>query len=127
MTWQLDHLAFNAADGAPLQNLFGTLLGLQVGPRPPFPFPGRWLYQGKQALVHVIERADVNKPALSHIALCTATDKSVVLQHVQASGLPHRIAQVPETDTWQIFVQLPGGLLLELKAQSAQALHSNEL
>lgn len=127
MTWQLDHLAFNAADGAPLQNLFDTLLGLHVGPRPPFPFPGRWLYQGNQPLVHVIERGDVIEPALSHIALRTATDASVVLQHVQASGLPHRIAQVPETDTWQIFVQLPGGLLLELKAQSAQALPSNEL
>ena len=100
------------------------MLGLQAGPRPPFPFPGRWLYQGNQALVHVIERDEVSKPTLSHIALRTDTDAAQVLQRVQASGLPHQIAQVPEDGTWQIFVQLPGGLLLELDAPSAQPLPS---
>lgn len=124
MTWHFDHLAFNTHDGAPLERLFGDLLGLQAGPRPPFPFPGRWLYQGNQALVHVIERDEVSKPTLSHIALRTDTDAAQVLQRVQASGLPHQIAQVPEDGTWQIFVQLPGGLLLELDAPSAQPLPS---
>ena len=122
MTWHFDHLAFNTHDGAPLQRLFGDLLGLRSGARPPFPFPGRWLYQGDQALVHIIERADVNEPILSHIALRSDSDAAAVLQRVQASGLPHQIAQVPEDGLWQIFVQLPGGLLLELDAPAAQAL-----
>ena len=122
MTWHFDHLAFNTHDGAPLQRLFGDLLGLQPGARPPFPFPGRWLYQGNQALVHVIERAEVSEPILSHIALRSDSDVAAVLQRVQASGLPHQIAQVPEDGLWQIFVQLPGGLLLELDAPAAQAL-----
>lgn len=124
MTWHFDHLAFNTHDGALLERLFGDLLGLQAGPRPPFPFPGSWLYQGNQALVHVIERDEVSKATLSHIALRTDTDAAQVLQRVQASGLPHQIAQVPEDGTWQIFVQLPGGLLLELDATSAQPLPS---
>lgn len=122
MTWHFDHLAFNTHDGAPLQRLFGDLLGLQAGARPPFPFPGRWLYQSDQALVHIIERADVSEPILSHIALRSDSDAAAVLQRVQASGLPHQVAQVPEDGLWQIFVQLPGGLLLELDAPAAQAL-----
>ena len=36
--------------------------------------------------------------------------------HLAHSGLPHQVAQVPEDGLWQIFVQLPGGLLLELGA-----------
>jgi hypothetical protein len=124
MTWHFDHLAFNTDNGAPLQQLFGALLGLQPGPRPAFPFPGRWLYQGDQALVHVIERSDVSAPILSHIALRTDSDAAHVLAQVQASGLPHQIAQVPEDGLWQIFVQLPGGLLLELDAPASQPLTS---
>ena len=124
MTWHFDHLAFNTHDGAPLQRLFGDLLGLQPGARPPFPFPGRLLYQGEQALVHVIERGEVSEPILSHIALRTDSDAAHVLERVQASGLPHQIAQVPEDGLWQIFVQLPGGLLLELDAPATQPLPS---
>jgi hypothetical protein len=122
MTWYFDHLAFNTDDSASLQQLFGNLLGLQPGARPPFPFPGRWLYQGNQALVHVIERNDVSAPILSHIALRTDRDAAYVLERVQASGLPHQIAQVPDDGLWQIFVQLPGGLLLELDAPASQPL-----
>lgn len=124
MTWHFDHLAFNTADGAPLQQLFGDLLGLQAGPRPAFPFPGRWLYQGKQALVHVIEGCAATEAVLSHIALRTDTDAALVLQRVQASGLVHQVVQVPDDGLWQIFVQLPGGLQLELDAPASQPLPS---
>jgi hypothetical protein len=122
MHWQFDHLAFNTHDGASLQAVLGGLLGLKAGPRPPFPFPGCWLYQDQQALVHVIERSDFGEPALSHIALRTQADAALVLARVQASGLPHRIAQVPKDGLWQIFVHLPGGLLLELDALASGAL-----
>ncbi|WP_456022581.1 hypothetical protein [Pseudomonas protegens] len=55
MTWTFDHLAFNTADGQTLQDDFAKLLGLKQGRPPPFPFPGRWLYQDEHAMVHVIE------------------------------------------------------------------------
>ncbi|MDT4857225.1 hypothetical protein D3C80_1664460 [compost metagenome] len=114
--WQFDHLAFNTLDGDGLQAAFAQLLGLTPGPRPPFPFPGRWLYLGDQALVHVIERHDLPSTQLSHLALRTTQPAAQVLAGVRASGLPHQVAQVPEDGVWQIFVQLPGGLVLELDA-----------
>jgi len=118
MTWHFDHMAFNAPDGQPIQDAFNALLGLTPGRRPPFPFPGRWLYQDGQALVHVIEQAALDEAALSHIAFRTDEDAAVVLKQVQGSGLPYQVAQVPEDGIWQIFVQMPGGLVLELDAKT---------
>lgn len=115
MNWQFDHMAFNSGDGAALQSAFRQLLGLEPGARPPFPFPGRWLYQRDSALVHVIERKG-QPTRLSHLAMRTDGGAEQVLQRVRASGLPHQVAQVPEEGTWQIFVTLPGGLVLELDA-----------
>lgn len=114
MSWRFDHLAFNSPQGAGLQQAFADLLGLQSGRRPPFPFPGRWLYQDQQALVHVIEQANSPAPQLSHIAFSTDEPAETVLQRVRTSGLPYQVARVPEEGIWQLFVQLPGGLVLEL-------------
>lgn len=114
MNWQFDHIAFNTPNQVPLHGLFGKLLDLTAGPRPPFRFPGSWLYQDQQAMVHVIERSDIDQPALSHIALRTDADARQVMARVKASGLPHGFSEVPETQNLQIFVQLPAGLLLEL-------------
>lgn len=118
MTWTFDHLAFNSADGETLQENFAALLGLTRGRRPPFPFPGRWLYQDAHALVHVIEQPTFEETALSHIAFRTDTPAETVLQRVRDSGLPYQLAQVPGEGIWQIFVQMPGGLVLELDAKA---------
>ncbi|MGY3255890.1 hypothetical protein [Pseudomonas chlororaphis] len=125
MTWHFDHLAFNTAEGDVLQQAFQALLGLQAGRRPPFPFPGRWLYQDGQALVHVIEQPTFAETGLSHIAFRTEEDAAQVLQRVQASGLPHQVAQVPQDGTWQIFVRIPGGLVLELDAPASGQLDAD--
>ncbi|WP_085599871.1 MULTISPECIES: hypothetical protein [unclassified Pseudomonas] len=122
MNWRFDHLAFNTDGGSTLPQAFAELLGLQAGRRPPFPFPGRWLYQDDQALVHVIEQDACPAPQLSHIAFSTHEAAAAVLLRVQASGLEYQVAQVPEDGLWQIFVRLPGGLLLELDAPASGAL-----
>ncbi|KTC42926.1 hypothetical protein LGQ10_01320 [Pseudomonas sp. L5B5] len=119
MSWRFDHLAFNTDGGPALPQALAELLGLQAGRRPPFPFPGRWLYQDGQALVHVIEQDACPEPQLSHIAFSTLEAAATVLLRVQASGLEYQVAQVPEDGIWQIFVRLPGGLVLELDAPAA--------
>jgi len=119
MSWTFDHLAFNTADGQSLQDDFAKLLGLKPGRRPPFPFPGRWLYQDEHAVVHVIERPLPDDTELSHIAFRTDEPAETVLQRVRESGLPYQLAQVPGDGIAQIFVQMPGGLVIELDALEA--------
>ncbi|MFJ2547798.1 hypothetical protein ACIOVF_15175 [Pseudomonas sp. NPDC087612] len=108
---QFDHLAFTTAADGELQAALQTLLGVEPGPRPAFPFPGQWLYQGDQALVHLIQGAHTE---LSHLALRTRQPASAVLERVRASGLAYQVALVPEQRICQLFVSLPGGLVLEL-------------
>lgn len=125
MSWHFDHLAFNTNDGDGLQRIFEQVLGLAPGRRPPFPFPGRWLYQDQNALVHVIEQPQAAAHTLGHIAFRTEESAEAVLQRIRASGLVHQVAQVPEDGTWQIFVQVPGGLVLELDAPASAELSSS--
>src|SRR4051812_1688227 len=51
---RLDHVSIRTHDLDATHNFYADVLGLSVGPRPNFPFPGVWLYQDQQAVVHVI-------------------------------------------------------------------------
>ncbi len=59
MALSLNHYSIRTVDLAACERFYCGLLGLVVGPRPPFPFPGLWLYQGDtsvwaNAAVHII-------------------------------------------------------------------------
>ena len=50
----LDHINIRTADLAATTALFVDVLGLAVGWRPPFPFPGAWIYCGNDATIHLV-------------------------------------------------------------------------
>lgn len=114
-SWRFDHINVDVAAGGHALAFFRDVMGLHGGARPPFPFPGDWLYAGGQALVHAVDRdAGVDGLRLGHIAFRSDQAVDAVLERVRASGLPHSIARVPAEATVQLFVQLPGGLVIEL-------------
>ena len=43
---RLDHYSIRTAQLAKTERFYTEVLGLEVGPRPNFPFPGVWLHQG---------------------------------------------------------------------------------
>ena len=51
---KLDHYSVRTADVDGTRRFYEETLGLKDGPRPPFPFPGAWLYCGDSPVVHVI-------------------------------------------------------------------------
>ncbi len=116
--WRFDHVNVSIGSAKALNALFEDVMGFAPGHRPPFPFPGVWLYEGDQAFVHA-----VNDPALSassgelrlgHVAFRSDEPASRVIERVRKSALPFKVAQVPEDNTAQVFVLLPGGLVVEL-------------
>ncbi|CAJ0888826.1 VOC family protein [Ralstonia flatus] len=115
--WTFDHVNFHVAGEAPILKFFADVLGWKPGPRPAFPFPGTWLYQNDDALVHLVTQ-EGNTPELvfSHIAFRTGKDAADVLAAVRESGVPHQVRKHPARPAAQIFVQLPGGVVLELEA-----------
>lgn len=136
MTYALNHFSIRTTDLDATRVFYETVLGLTVGPRPPFPFPGLWLYNGDHAsvanaMVHVIGM-DKNDPeglkkylgerdvsslhgtgAVDHIALM-ATGLEAMLAHLKHLGVPCRERTVPAIGLHQLFLDDPCGLVIEL-------------
>ncbi|CBJ37560.1 putative glyoxalase/extradiol ring-cleavage dioxygenase protein [Ralstonia solanacearum CMR15] len=109
---------FSVAGEPVILQFFADVLGWKPGHRPPFPLPGAWLYQGQDALVHLVStEGDAPELVFSHIAFRTTQDAADVLARVRESGMPHRVQSHPERAAAQIFVQLPGAVVLELEAR----------
>jgi GNAT superfamily N-acetyltransferase/catechol 2,3-dioxygenase-like lactoylglutathione lyase family enzyme len=51
---KLDHVNVRTTNLSALIAWYTTVLELQSGDRPDFPFPGAWIYSGNQAVVHLI-------------------------------------------------------------------------
>jgi catechol 2,3-dioxygenase-like lactoylglutathione lyase family enzyme len=113
----LDHVNIRTADIAATKRLFVEVLGLTEGWRPPFPFPGAWLYAGEKDVVHLveIERAagDSQGSSLDHFAF-DISDYEATLRKVAATGLSYRESLTPGTSVKQIFVRDPNGVTVEL-------------
>lgn len=132
---RIDHYAIRTADLEPTRRFYTEVVGLTVGPRPPFEFPGLWLYCGDpgapgNAVVHVIgidaadkehlraptadgsSSAGVTGP-VDHIAF-GATGLAEMRAKLESLGVPYRLRTVPQTGLHQIFLEDPSGIVLEL-------------
>lgn len=115
--FRFDHVNLHAGPASPLQRLFGDVMGMSAGHRPPFPFPGQWLYgDASHALLHVMDAPSGQGDAigLGHVAFRSDEPADAVIARLDAAGLAYEIAVVPEEGDVQIFVPLPGGLVIEL-------------
>lgn len=126
-TWRFDHV--NVVTNAHPQALafFRDVMGLTSGQRPDFGFPGDWLYQQGEACVHAMHTGAPDPGAaaeplpelrLHHLAFRSDEPAADVLKRVRDCGLPHRVATLPGRGDPQIFVTLPGGLLIELTTRA---------
>ncbi len=101
-----------------LRDFYVAVLGLRVGPRPPFPFPGYWLYAGTQALLHLVVAVDrddpVGKSAIDHVAL-DAVDFDAMHALLLARAIDFKVNEVPGSDARQIFLRDPAGNRIELQ------------
>ena len=136
MPISLNHFSIRTTDLAATKAFYVNLLGLQEGPRPAFPFPGYWLYQGPldayaNAAVHVIgidpiERSGLDNylgerdtgslkgsGAVDHVAFF-ATDLIGMLKRLQAAGIEPRLRTVPGVGLHQLFLNDPSGVVVEL-------------
>jgi catechol 2,3-dioxygenase-like lactoylglutathione lyase family enzyme len=113
----LDHVNIRTNDLAATKALFVDVLGLSEGWRPPFPFPGAWLYAGGKDVVHLVgvETAATSSDgsALDHFAFDIG-DFDEALRRIEATGLTFRATATPGTSVKQIFVRDSNGVTIEL-------------
>lgn len=97
---------------------FTDVIGLVVGERPDFGFPGEWLYAGEDAAVHLVFGVDSDpmEPTslTNHVAFWT-DDRSGLLERMAAAGVdPSKISMRTE-GVEQIFIPGPEGLVVEMR------------
>ncbi|MBN9050073.1 MAG: VOC family protein [Rhizobiales bacterium] len=118
----LFHLAIKTADLDATVAFYTQVLGLTLAPRPDFGFPGAWLaVKDGPAIIHVYAGSpamvDGKFPhgtgAVDHLSLMVKGWDDCRAR-IEKTGRPWREQIVPGTNLWQIFVNDPSGLLLEL-------------
>lgn len=136
MALSLNHYSIRTTDLDATRHFYETLLGLTVGPRPDFPFPGLWMYRGAHAdvanaAVHIIG-IDKNDPeglkkylgerdaasligsgAVDHVAFF-ADGLAAMLVHLKTHGITPRERTVPSIGLHQLFLDDPNGVVVEL-------------
>ena len=120
----MNHFTILTDDLDATLSFYAEHLGLQPGRRPPFTFPGAWLYaQGSDdAILHVIggrPSADLVKGVIDHMAF-TAHDLPAAVGKLKARGLAYELRRLPAYGTWQLFFLDPNGAKVELDFDAAE-------
>ena len=131
----LDHYLIFAEDLEATKDFYVNILGMQVGERPPFPFPGYWVYLGDAACVHLAHAGanqaqkdylgDESRDAshgtgpIDHIAFA-ATGLEEMLARFESLGIGARRRTVPEQGQHQVFITDPNGITIELNYPDAE-------
>ncbi len=139
---KLAHFSIRTAALEASRRFYCGVLGFEEGFRPPFDFPGLWLYQGGDeadfGVVHLIGvdaddaqgLADYlgDKPAdsllgggaVDHLAFL-ATGLAEMRGRIAAAGLDSRERTVPSLGLHQLFVEDPSGVTIELNFPAGEA------
>jgi catechol 2,3-dioxygenase-like lactoylglutathione lyase family enzyme len=138
---RLAHFTIRTTDLEASRRFYVDVLGLRVGPRPPFPFPGLWLYLSADEgtdVVHLIGidaqssgalhdylGARAEAPAagtgnLDHVAFA-ASGWRETRERCDAAGIAYLERDVPMLKQHQVFISDPSGVTVELNYAAAES------
>ena len=121
----LDHFNIRTRKLADTVRFYEDVLGLEKGPRPNFAFPGAWIYSEGKAVVHLVDIAATDEPqkadsgVVHHVAFASRGFDGMK-QRLNSRGMQFEARQVPGGDLWQIFVNDPNGVMIELNYEAAK-------
>lgn len=140
---KLAHYSIRTTDMNASRRFYVEVIGLKEGFRPPFRFPGLWLYrdgdESDYGVVHIIgidtaESAGLaeylgdkgpdalhGSAAVDHLAFL-ATDLTDMHRRLHAAGLAFRERTVPSLGLHQLFVEDPSGVTIELNYPAAEGI-----
>ena len=118
---KLDHATIVTGDLEAARRFLCSVVGLSEGPRPPFGFPGHWLYANGRPVIHLIgTEVPVSvrpaPPRIDHVGLRihSAQEWAVLLERLRLSGVPFELSEGPLPGERQLFVALAPDVVIEL-------------
>lgn len=121
----LDHYNVSTRNLRDTVRFYEEVLGLVNGPRPPFDFPGAWLYSEGHPVLHLNDISPTDKPqrpdsgVIDHIAF-GSRGFDAIKQHLTGKGVTFRVNEVPNSSRRQIFLTDPNNVLIELNFDVAK-------
>lgn len=112
----MNHFTILTDDVERTSLFYHDILGLTEGHRPPFDFPGAWLYAGGNAVLHVIggqAREQLKPGVIDHMAF-SAIGLTDALAKLDARGIPYDCRRQAGSGVWQVFFHDPNGARVEL-------------
>ncbi|NPT59295.1 VOC family protein [Paraburkholderia elongata] len=137
---KLAHYSIRALDLERSGRFYERVLGFRAGYRPPFDFPGLWLYRGGDeadyGIVHLIGVDPDNHDGLTaylgdkavvstgtgvvdHIAFL-ATGVEEMRRTLKSEGVSWRDRTVPSLGLHQVFIEDPSGVTIELNFPASE-------
>jgi catechol 2,3-dioxygenase-like lactoylglutathione lyase family enzyme len=121
---RLDHVNVRTHDLEATRRFYVDVVGLHVGERPPFDFPGLWLYDDNVAVIHVtgLGPADARSHAsgsVDHIAF-RVSGLAAMRERVARLKVSARESIVPRNGDLQIFLTDPNGVKIELTFEASE-------
>lgn len=116
---KLDHFTIRTTELDNTRDFFCEVLELEIGERPPFKFPGYWLYHGGKPVVHLIsldgDAPSENTGAIDHIAFGGDGERyDEILAKLDKGPWEYRSQTVPGAGLRQLFVTGPHNVVIEL-------------
>jgi catechol 2,3-dioxygenase-like lactoylglutathione lyase family enzyme len=116
---RLDHYNVSTRNLGATIRFYEDVLGLVNGPRPPFDFPGAWLYSDGHPVLHLNDISPTDTPqrpdsgVIDHVAFGSRGFEEMK-QRLAQKGVQFRVNNVPNSTRRQIFVTDPNNVLIEL-------------
>ncbi len=121
----LDHFNIRTRKLAETVRFYEDILGLEKGARPNFAFPGAWMYSEGKPVVHLVDISrteEAQKPdsgCVHHVAFVSRGFDGMK-RRLESKSMRFEARQVPGGDLWQIFVNDPNGVMIELNYEAAK-------
>lgn len=146
---RVDHYSIRTPDLEASRRFYTQVIGLREGPRPPFNFPGYWLYSGdpptdlhnsarNYGFVHLMgfdrdnpqslneyvgdrepATAQSGTGALDHIAFA-ATGREAMIERCRRHNVEFFERAVPLLGLHQMFIKDPNGVMIELNYPASE-------
>ena len=95
-------------------------LNLRPGARPPFTFPGAWLYadggRGEHPILHIVagkQKKDLVKGVIDHMAF-SGKGLAGAVEKLKKKNLKYELRQQVGSGTWQLFFFDPNDAKIEI-------------
>jgi catechol 2,3-dioxygenase-like lactoylglutathione lyase family enzyme len=119
----LDHYNVSTRKLAETVRFYEQVLGLKNGPRPPFNFPGAWLYSDGHPVLHLNDIANTDREqrsdsgVIDHVAFGSRGFEAMK-QHLNGKNVSYRVNEVPNSTRRQIFLRDPNNVEIELNFET---------